>query len=131
MTREEAKRQAARRWGKRSYWQVGTEQSSPERRSEVQAIADGARAERAALEAELKRREEEAGIPALRGQIKAAGERFREAALGGAVYYRFRVGFTDSIIGAFNVCGEGDTWEEAFAAADTNKTIGASRLRSA
>jgi len=99
--------------------------SSPERRAKAQAAVDDSRAARAELEAEIKRREEAAGITELREQIKALSQTARETALGHASYYKFRVGFIDNIIGAFNVVGCGDTLEEAFAQADERRKISA------
>ena len=121
MTREQAKREAAKRWGKKSYWRVGVGVSSPERRDKAMEMVGQAKEARAELEAEIKRREEAAGIPALREQMKVLSQTVRETALGHAGYYKFQVGFIDNVIGAFNVIGSGDTWEEAFAQADQRR----------
>lgn len=118
MTRNEAKKQAEKRWGKRALWRVGERQSSPERRQLALDEAAAIRQERATLEAEIGRLEEAAGIPALRERIKTLSAATRERLLGEGSYYKFEVGFRDSIIGAFNIVGSGDTWEEAFAQAD-------------
>ena len=121
MTRVQAQRELAKRWGKRGYWRVGNGLSSPERRANAQAGVDSTRAARAELEAEIKRREDAAGIPELRERVKALAQTIRETALGDANYYKFKVGFIDNVIGAFNIIGYGDTWEEAFADADRKR----------
>lgn len=74
----------------------------------------------AELEAEIKRREESVGIPALREQMRENAKVIRST-IPEIFAYKFQVGYIDNIIGAFNVEGSGDTWEEAFDRADFKK----------
>jgi lysylphosphatidylglycerol synthetase-like protein (DUF2156 family) len=115
--REQALKRAQKVFGKRAYIRANKDLSSPEERAEAQARASTRRAERAELEAEIARREKEAGIPELRAKIKAISDQSR-AEIWNSGYYKFEVGNIDSILGAFHIKGQGDTWEEAFANAE-------------
>jgi F0F1-type ATP synthase membrane subunit b/b' len=114
MTRDQALKAAQRIWGKRACIRVNSGISSPERRDAATAEANELRARIAEIEAEIARREREAGILELREQVSTLKREKRERLLGDATFYRLQIGFIDSVIGAFNIEAQGDTWEEAF-----------------
>lgn len=104
MTREEAFAELKKRWGKRGAYYVGKRLSSQERRDAAKAALQPLYEEQRALNRRISALEEEAR------------------------YYKFKVvetnwrGMTDMEM----VHGRGDTWEEAFADADTKKASQAS-----
>lgn len=117
MTRVEAGRELRKRWGKNARCRVGTSLSSPEERDQRLTTFRTHRAERDAIDAEIKRRlEAEPWYQDLMARRKTLVTSLRK--LDVMPYYKFTVGHVDSILGAFHVEGEGDTWEEAFAKAD-------------
>ena len=118
MTREQASKAAAKRWGKRAMWRVEEKSSSPERRESARAEAAELKAKADALSAEIKRR-----LDALDWLTEMNAERLRlrkaaDRAGWGAMHYKFTVG--ENVGYAFVVKGQGDTWEEAFAKADAH-----------
>lgn len=117
MTRDQALRQAQKRWKKVAAIRVEGEASSPERRAAAKERRDKLNARRAEIDAEILRLEIAAGIPELRAEreqvVKAS-----LVAFGEALHRRFLVGYVDDRIGMFHMQGHGDTWEEAFAAYD-------------
>lgn len=118
MTREQALKRAQRLWGKRAAVRANERMSSPEKRAEAQAEAASLREQKARLESEIVRREQEAGIPELREQIKAVTTELRQNVLGRATYHKFEAGYIDNVIGAFHIRASGDTWEETFTKAE-------------
>lgn len=117
MTRDQALRQAQKRWGKRAAIRAEGELSSPEKRAAAKERKDTLRSQKAELEAEITRREVAAGIPEVRAQIQALSKPITSE-MWESMRYRFTVGSVDGVIGAFHVKGQGDTWEQAFDAAD-------------
>jgi hypothetical protein len=114
MTREQAMKEARKRWGARAMIKAGQEITSEERR-------ERARAERLdikqKLEALAKERAERLKaldwLQAMDAEIRAL--RAKETALiSDSTHYKFSVGKIDDILGAFFVRGQGDTWEQAF-----------------
>jgi len=121
MTREQAQREAKRRWGAKAKLTAGERQTSPERRQAAKDRRDAIDAEREAIKADIARRlaelpwyaEAQARLHAL--YVERRPLEFEPH------HYRFRVGTSN---GLFNtILGEGDTWEEAFAAADRKATL--------
>jgi hypothetical protein len=115
MTRETAVRKLRAIFGATAYWRVGEQVTSPERRAEAAAERDRLKAEAAALTEEIERIRRESGMAELerkRIELRKAAERAGSY----AHYRRFAVGRIEHGI-AFCVEGEGDTWEEAIAAA--------------
>lgn len=119
MTREQAQRQAVKRWGKRAYIRAENGLSSPEARAAASERWASTSTELEAVEKELANRLKACDwYQELTGKIrnlrKAKSEQgwFRH-------YYKFAVG--ELHIG-FHVEGQGDTWEEAFAQADAKRT---------
>lgn len=121
MTRDQAMREAKKRWGKNALIRVSAlGVSSPEAR----AAGTAAHLERKQRYEELKA-EKEARLAALdwlrelNDKIAEAGKEMRNNQWKQS-YYRFSVG--TNILGfAFGVEGEGDTWEEAFEKASRKK----------
>ena len=120
MTREQAQKRAQKLWGKRAAIRADGDLSSPEKREAAMARRDQIKAQQAEIDEEIKRREEAAGIPELRRQWSELGKP-RTQAMSDAMHYRFSVGFIDNVIGAFNIEGQGDTWEEAFGVVERKK----------
>src|SRR5260221_5729521 len=102
MTREQAVKQAQKRWGRHAIVSRAPELSSPEKREKAKAEHEALKARRAGIEAEIRRRELEAGIPELRAQIEALSKP-RALAMWNAMRYAFEVGCIDGILGAFHI----------------------------
>lgn len=115
MTREQAQREARKRWGTRALIRAGEKLSSPESRaSALQRLRDN-RDRRDAIDSEVQRRLNEMDwYKALMLERRACAEAVKHGT-GWACYYKFSVGCDVGI--AFHVKGQGDTWEEAFEAA--------------
>ena len=118
MTREQAQREATKRWGKQACIRASESLSSPEKRTAAKAMRDAGKARIEAIDAEIKKRlleldwytallAEKKNLRDKWGQVKGTGD---------LSYYKFSVG--KDVGYAFHVCGSGDTWEEAFAQAD-------------
>jgi hypothetical protein len=99
VTREQACAELRRRWGQRARYPVGKRLSSPERRQTAAQAIEPLKAEFAVRLERARTVQHE--INELKAQTR---------------YDKFEVGHMLSI--GFNVCGKGDTWEEACAAAD-------------
>ncbi len=115
MTREQAIKQAEKRWGKQAAWRVGSSRSSSEQRAERRTRLLALRAERETLEKAWQER--------LNAMPEYQEYTAKRKALIAAIrtvdfvdYYKFLVG--ENLGFAFEVKGHGDTWEEAFANAD-------------
>jgi hypothetical protein len=109
MTRNEAFAELERRWGKNARCEVGNTLSSPERRQAAADQAQPLEAERDALRARYED---------IRRQLTSIDTRRR--------YHKFVVGFVrnpGAALEMFMVEGKGDTWEEAFADADTKSAL--------
>ena len=115
MTRDQAMREARKRWGKNAIIEMRNQGvSSPEAREEATAKRD---AHQAVYEALVKEKNDRLAqldwLQELNAQIKAVGK-LKSDESWRTHYYRFSVG--NSMLGlAFMVQGQGDTWEEAFA----------------
>lgn len=118
MTRDKAQREAVKRWGKQGIVRASESLSSPEKRAAARKLFDASKARIAGIDAEIKERlaqldwyqallAEKRSLKDQWGQIQGTGH---------LSYYKFSVG--KDIGYAFHVCGNGDTWEEAFADAD-------------
>lgn len=120
MTREQALRQAVRRWGKRALIRANTNQSSPERRAAAIARRAQLKERRDAIDAEINER-----LSALDWYQQLIAERKalldEQKSLTGTDYYKFAVGREE--MGGFWIKGEGDTWEQAFEAADLRARV--------
>lgn len=117
MTREQAMREARRRWGGKALIRAAAALSSPEQREAARATMAEANAELTRLKAERKARLDALDwLNDLNQQIAATQQR-ASVATSDAHYYKFAVGY-DAHGFAFHVNGQGDTWEQAFSAAD-------------
>jgi len=122
MTRDKAAREAQKRWGKKALIRVEQGLSSPERRADGDRRFAETQARIEAIDREMADR-----LAALdwyqalkdeRKQVVAQKQR----AMFDRFYHRFQVG-QDELGFAFLVLGKGDTWEEAFADADTKVKV--------
>ena len=116
MTRQQAFKEANKRWGRRGLIRANESVSSPERRETASAKVQGLRQRKKEIDAEISERL--AGLDwyqALTAERRAAVEAIRKTE-GHAFYKKFSVGQNE--LGMFWVKGQGDTWEEAFADAD-------------
>lgn len=113
MTRDQALKEAKRRWGTRALIRAAESRSSSELRSKAKDDYERLKQEKETIEREISDRLDACDwyqeLLRRRSEIrqmmkKPDSERF---------YHRFAVGKTE--IGAFWIMGEGDTWEEAFA----------------
>lgn len=129
MTRDKAIREAVKRWGKRALIRANERISSPERREVAQAAFTQAKDRITAIDAEIDERLAALDwLQALKAERRELVDRKRRDAYD-MTYYKFNVGSTDRILGAFWIAGSGDTWELAFADADTKTKGGASSAR--
>lgn len=118
MTRTQAAREARKRWGLKGIIRAYEAWSSPEKRAAALQRLQANRARREAIDKEIAERlalldwyrqlQDER-----RACVKAVSE-----AQGQCGYYKFNVG--KDIGYAFEVEGQGDTWEEAFGKAKNN-----------
>jgi hypothetical protein len=117
MTNAQAEREARKRWGKSFFIRNGESFSSTEKREKNRDQYQAATKEIASIETEIKRRLSELDwYQALRTRQQALRKEANNAQ-GNALYYRFTVGKCGKL---FNeILGQGDTWEEAFAKADS------------
>ena len=117
MTNQQAATKAKKRWGAAYYIRAGQSFSSPERREKARATCIEARAEIKRIEEEITQRLSE--LP-WHQELMAQKRKLRkqvDTTQGEALYHRFSVGKSN---GMFNtILGDGDTWEEAFAKADS------------
>ena len=121
MTRQEAIRQAGKRWGKRAAYRVNGDCSSSEQREANGAKIRALRAEKESIIKDTNRRLQ--GIQWYRESCERQKAIYAELkTLSPMPYYKFQVGSIDGILGAFHIKGEGDTWEQAFADADRRET---------
>jgi hypothetical protein len=121
MTRQQAQKEAQKRWGKRAMIRVGELLSSPDKRAEAQAILKRNRERRDAIDHEVNERLNAMDwYRELMAERKACVRAVSEAQ-GWAAYYKFKVGRDVGI--AFSVDGCGDTWEAAFADAERQKAL--------
>jgi hypothetical protein len=124
MTRDQALRQAVKRWGKSAYVQARERLSSPESRAAAGDTVKAARARIDAIDVEIRERLALLDwYQALQAERKA--ERAKMAAVGAnAMYYKFSVGKVSNVGGMafYSVGGQGDTWEQAFAQADGKRS---------
>jgi hypothetical protein len=116
MTRDQAIKQAIKRWGKRAIVRACQTLSSPEKRADAGERFRAAKDRIDAIDAEIKDR-----LAALDWYQSLTTERrmlrlAQNVAAAERCHYKFAVGRDTGI--AFHVCGQGDTWEQAFAAAD-------------
>lgn len=113
MTREQAMKEARKRWGARAMIRAHERLSSPEQREAAAAEVRAMKDRRDAIEREINER-----LAALDWYQQLTAERkdvvknieqnrWRQA------YYKFAVGSDMGF--AFHVRGSGDTWEQAFA----------------
>lgn len=116
MTKEQALKQATRRWGKKAFVRMNPSVSSPERRAAAKEKLDAARAEKEAIEKELNERLAACDWFQDLTQRKREATKRIDAARGEALYQRFAVGEMNTLFA--HVKGTGDTFEEAFAEAD-------------
>jgi hypothetical protein len=116
MTRQQAQREAQKRWGARGIVRAGEALSSPEKRATAKQALDCGKTRRDAIDKEVQDRlNAEDWYRALMAERKQCIEQIKGAS-GWNCYYKFAVGKDAGI--AFHVDGQGDTWEEAFAQAD-------------
>lgn len=119
MTREQAQREAVKRWGKSADIRAHESISSPERR----AVADGeyqkAKAELETIESEIRERLAACDWYQELTRKRTEARKRKEATVWARIYRKFAVGSSHGI--GFHIEGEGDTWAEAFAAADRKK----------
>lgn len=121
MTNEQAQAKAKKRWGKAAATRNGGHFSSEDRRQAAAARCTELRLERDALQKERAERlkaldwliELDARVSALSKEIneelpKTHHHRFDVGRIGGIADFRF-----------FEVLGSGDTWEQAFAKAES------------
>ena len=118
MTRSDALRKLTRLYGKRAYSRVLPQQTSPERRSYAMDELRELRAKRAEVKARMEAwLRSQADYQQMLQDLAALSRLCREVEQsgdGGA--YKFTIG--RSVGWANEVTGCGDTWEEAFAAAE-------------
>jgi hypothetical protein len=120
MTRQQAEREAKKRWGARAMIRAGEALSSPEKRAEAFAKIKASRERKEAIDREVKERLAAMGwYQALMAERQEC-LRVVSQTQGWASYRKFAVG--RDIGTAFSIEGQGDTWEEAFAAA-TKSTV--------
>jgi len=116
MTNDKAKREAKKRWGNRAYLSNNGHFSSPERRETARTTHREAKAEIEAIDKEIKKRLDELEWFREFTKRKAELRKIADKARGESIHYRFSVGKNN---GMFNLLlGQGDTWEQAFEAAD-------------
>lgn len=116
MTNEQAKREAKKRWGDKFYIRNGTHFSSQERRDTARAESKEAKAEIDAIEAEIKERLSRLDwYQELRTRQRELHKK-RDKAQGESMHYRFNVGRSNGMF--TTILGQGDTWEQAFEAAN-------------
>lgn len=120
MTREQAAKRARKLFGPKAYATIGPRLSSPEDRQAALDRRLALRLDVEAIDAEIKRRLADTPWYVELMEKRKAINAERNTLPSGA-YYKFRVGFIDNVLGAFNVEGEGDTWEEAFAQAERKR----------
>jgi hypothetical protein len=128
MTREQALAQARKRWGKTAYIRAydGIGLSSPESREEATARLRARRERVKAIDAEIDARLATLDwYVALKDERKMLTKGISEEGWQ-ASHYKFLVGTCNGI--GFAVQGQGDTWEEAFRAADKAKQRDAERF---
>jgi seryl-tRNA synthetase len=118
MTREQAAREAKKRWGKRAHIRADEKLSSPEKRAAAKTQTDALKARRDAIDKEIAERLAALDwYQALKAERRDVSQRLDNVRWE-THYYRFGVG---ELFVGFHVHGEGDTWEQAFAAADARK----------
>ena len=117
MTRDQALKEARKRWGDKAIIRAYDSLSSERKRETAAALFDEAKARIEAIDAEIKARLEALDwYQALLAERRLLVKQ-KQDNLGEKLYKKFAVGKDSSGI-AFHVCGQGDTWEEAFAEAD-------------
>jgi len=123
MTNQQAVAKAKKRWGKTFYVRNSGHFSSPEQRKTALDAVLNARAEIKRIEEEVARRLAELDwYQELLKQRRECRQQISNTE-GDAHHYRFSVGRAS---GLFNeIMGQGDTWEEAFAAADRRESTAA------
>jgi hypothetical protein len=116
MTNQQAASKAKKRWGKAFYIRNSESMSSPESRDKSRERYKKSKAEADAIEDEIRRRLSE--LDWYQELLKRKRELRKESenAQGRALYYRFSVGKSNGMF--TTILGQGDTWEEAFAAAE-------------
>jgi hypothetical protein len=124
MTNAQAAAKAKKRWGASFYIRADESFSSPERREKAQTTVREANERIKHIDDEIRRRLDE--LDWYRELISEKRNLRKTVAKteGHAFYYRFSVGTQNGIsgVGIFNtILGDGDTWEEAFAKADTRQ----------
>jgi hypothetical protein len=116
MTRHEATRAAAKRFGAKAHLRIRDGRTSPELReasiSTLRVRRERVKAIDAEIAARLAALDWYRDLQAERRELTAA----ITMSLGNVAAYKFAVGKIEGI--GFHVYGQGDTWEEAFAAAD-------------
>lgn len=116
MTRQQAEKEARKRWGRKAMIRAGSAISSPEKRAEAKQRLQANKERRDAIDREVAERLKAMDwYQALMVERKSCLDAIRDSS-GWNVYYKFSVGRDVGI--AFAVDGRGDTWEEAFARAD-------------
>lgn len=116
MTNQQAATKAKKRWGNKFYVHNSGHMSSSEARTKARQTVIDARAEMKRIDEEITRRLNALDwYQELRAKRKEAQTQVRDTE-GVAHHYRFSVGTTNSMFNS--ISGQGDTWEEAFAAAD-------------
>jgi hypothetical protein len=122
MTRDEAAKQAKKRWGTKAYWRVGQHTTSPEQRA---AALEALRAARDEKEQRVKALQERLNATDWYVEAQAEISRLRQVIAttqGECNHYKFSVG--RSVGWANEITGTGDTWEQAFADADARAAKG-------
>lgn len=114
MTRDQAIRKLRAMFGAKAYFRVGNEITSPEKREAGRADRDRLRAEAAAIDAEVTQRLIDTGIQARMDEARALRKEADQRGWS-SLGYRFSVGQLTFM--GFLIEGQGDTWEEAIAAA--------------
>lgn len=115
MTREQAIRECKKRWGKKFLYRVGQSISSPQVRAVETARSNVITAEVKDINDDIAKRLRETPWYQELTAKKVALLKERQE-LKHLHYYKFQVGHEQ--FGCFLIEGEGDTWEEAFAAVD-------------
>lgn len=114
MTRAEAVKKLMKLYGPKAYWRVSNGVSSPEQRAAALEQMRALRAQKDALDADLKARLAACDwYQELRAQQRDLSQRI-DREQGNAMYHKFSIG--KNLGGLFTeITASGDTWEECFA----------------
>jgi hypothetical protein len=121
MTRGQAIARLRKLWGARATYRVGERLSSPDARASQLAARKQIAAAREAIRNVIDRRLAATDwYQELRAEERALTNELKT--LDVLPYYRFTIGYRDRVLGFFHVEGQGDTWEQAFNAAERKRT---------